>query len=146
MIVALRSETKPKTRDWTRTSVNFLLDTILLVAVVTIAGTAAIVRFIFPGAKSAEGWTLWGWSRDDWLDFQFAAIAVFALLILLHVMLHWSWVCGVVSNKLSSWRGRQIRINDASRTLWGAGLLILIVILLGLLLAVAAIMIRRAPT
>ena len=111
---------EPK-RGWTRTAVNFLLDVTLLLAFVTILGVSAIVHFIFPPSSTAAGWTLWGRSLDEWRNYQFAAIAAFALCVLLHVMMHWSWVCGVISNKLTKWRGHPVRINEASKTLWGVG-------------------------
>ncbi len=132
-------------RGWTRTGVNFLLDATLLITFVAMLGAAAVVRFCFPPASTAAGWKLWEWSLDQWNDFQFAALALFTLAILLHVMLHWSWVCGVVSNKLSKRRGHSVRIDESSKTLWGVGLLILIVNLLGLLLALATLMIQRPP-
>jgi hypothetical protein len=130
-------------KGWSRTAVNFLLDAGLLCTLVVILTVTAIIRLVFPPASAAMNWKLWGWSLDQWINLQFAAIVVFALAILLHVMLHWNWVCGVVSSKLSEWRGRRIRIEEASRTLWGVALLIVIVNVIGIALAAAALSIHR---
>jgi hypothetical protein len=34
---------------------------------------------------------------DQWAGLQFGLIATPALGLLLHVMLHWNWVCGIVA-------------------------------------------------
>ena len=130
-------------RGWTRSGVNFLLDTALLLAFTAILGIAAIIRFVFPPASSASGWRLWGWPLEQWHNCLFVAIAVFASAVLLHVMLHWNWVCGVVSSKLSKWLRRSVRIEEASKTLWGVSLLIVVFTALGVLLSLAALMIKR---
>jgi len=130
-------------KGWSRTAVNFILDAGLLCTFVVILSVTAIIRFVFPPASAATNWKLWGWSLGQWINLQFAAITVFALAVLLHVMLHWSWVCGVASSKLSEWRRRRIRIEEASRTLWGVALLIVIVNVIGIVLAAAALSIHR---
>jgi hypothetical protein len=43
-----------------RTIINFLLDTTLLVAFCALVFSAVIVRFIFPPGPDAKGWPLWG--------------------------------------------------------------------------------------
>jgi hypothetical protein len=129
-----------------RTTVNFLLDSLLLAVFVALMGTAAIVRFVFPSAATAGGWQLWGFRLDDWLGLEFFLVAVLTLLIAIHLMLHWTWICGVIANRCSRWRKRSIRFDEGSQTLLGVGLLILILNLLGLLTAVASLMIRSPGT
>ncbi len=89
-----------------RTVINFLLDVALLTAFVALAATAVIIRFIFPVGTQADHWMLWGYGYDAWVGMLFNMLAVLALGILVHVMLHWNWVCGVVGWRLSKWRGR----------------------------------------
>jgi hypothetical protein len=124
-----------------RTFVNFLLDTLLLVVFAGLVWTALIVRFIFPPAYDARGWSLWGLSLDQWISLQFAMVATLALGVLLHVMLHWSWVCGVVSTRLAN--SKKAKLDDGTQTLYGVGLLILLLNLMGLAVAAAALMVRR---
>ena len=69
---------------------------------------------------------LWGYDFNDWANVQFQLLSLLAFAILLHVMLHWSWVCGVISSRLSKWKGRAVRFDDGVQTLWGVGVLILI--------------------
>ncbi|MCU0879199.1 MAG: DUF4405 domain-containing protein [Pirellulaceae bacterium] len=123
-----------------RTTVNFLLDTLLLVAFSILVWSAVIVRFVFPPAYDSRGWTLWDLSLDDWLNVQFAMVAVLALGVLIHVMLHWSWVCGVVASRLA--HSKKGKIDNGTQTLYGVGLLIVILNVLGLAIAAGALMIR----
>ena len=124
----------------TRTSVNLVLDTLLLVTFTTLVWSGVVVRFIFPPGPDAKGWHLWGLGYDEWASVQFATMAVLALGILIHVMLHWSWVCGVVLTRLA--RDKKPKLDEGTQTLYGVGLLIVILNVLGLAIAVAALMIR----
>ena len=124
-----------------RTLVNFLLDTLLLVAFTGLVWTAVIVRFVFPPAYDARGWSLWGLSLDGWITVQFAMVSALALGVLLHVMLHWSWVCGVIATRLA--KSKKAKLDDGTQTLYGVGLLIVLLNLIGLAIASAALMVQR---
>jgi hypothetical protein len=123
-----------------RTILNFLLDSLLLATFSVLVWSAVIVRFVFPPAYDARGWTLWNLSLDEWMNIQFGMVAILALGVLLHVMLHWSWVCGVIAARIS--RNKKAKIDDGTQTLYGVGLLIVILNVLGLATAAAALMIR----
>lgn len=123
-----------------KTVVNFILDTGLLVCMVLLLFTAAALRFVFPAPTQAAGWTLWGFGYDAWANFQFGLVALFGLAVLLHVMLHWSWVCCVLATKVL--RGRSARPDEGMQTIWGVGLLILVVNVIGLLLGLAYLMVQ----
>ncbi len=122
-----------------RTIVNFLLDTLLLATFSTLIWTAVVVRFVFPPAYDAKGWSLWGLSLDQWLTVQFTMVATLTLGILIHVMLHWSWVCGVIAARVGD---KKARLDNGTQTLYGVGLLIVILNVLGAATAAAALMIR----
>jgi hypothetical protein len=85
---------------------------------------------------------LWGHGFDDWSALQFSLLCVFALGILVHLMLHWSWICGVVANRLSRWRGRSLHLDEGTQTLYGVGLLIVALNVVGFLIAAAALSIQ----
>jgi len=123
-----------------RTVVNFLLDCTLLAAFAVLIWSGVIVRFIFPPGPEAKGWSLWGLGYDQWATVQFAMVAILALGILIHVMLHWSWVCGVVATRLAG--DKKAKLDDGTQTLYGVGLLIVIFNLLGLAIAAAALAVR----
>jgi hypothetical protein len=129
-------------RKVSRTEINFLLDLILLLLFVAVCTCAVILQFVFPTEKQ-EGWLLWSRSFSDWSRYQFTLIAAMALAILLHVMLHWSWICGVVTSRFGHKTARKNATNDdPNRTLWGVGLLIVIVNVAGAIVAAAALTIQ----
>jgi hypothetical protein len=128
---------------WSRTMLNFWLDATMLIVFVLMIWSATIVRFVFPPALAARGWTLWSWNLDQWIAMQFAATGVFTFLIILHLMLHWTWICGVVTSRLLRRAdGRKRTVDDGTRTLWGVGLLILLLNLMGVGIALAVLMIQ----
>ena len=102
---------------------------------------ATITRFIFPAATAASGWTLWGWGLDEWLGIQFGLVALLTFGIVVHLMLHWSWVCGVFFSKLRKVKAKAMP-DDGTRTIYGVGLMIVILNLMGLLIAAAALTVQ----
>jgi hypothetical protein len=126
-----------------RTLLNFILDSLLLAAFAVLIWSAVVVRFVFPPGTSAAGWMLWGMGYDQWISIQFAMVAILALGVLIHVMLHWTWVCGFIAARFG--RGKKAKLDDGTQTLYGVGLLIVILNILGLAIALAALFIQPPP-
>lgn len=124
-----------------RTSLNFILDSGLLILFTGLVWSSAVVRFVFPPAYASRGWQLWDLGLNEWMNIQFAMLSLLALGVLIHVMLHWSWVCGVITSRLS--RGKKGKLDDGVQTIWGVGLLIVILNILGAAIAVAAVAIQE---
>ena len=102
------------------------------------------MRFVFPPGTLAEGWLLWGLTYDQWFEFEFWALCVFALAVLIHIMLHWTWVCGVITSRLLRSRdGTKRQWTDGERTLFGVGLMVVLFNVLGLAFAAAMLMVQR---
>ena len=95
--VAKQQVKKP---TFSRTETNFWLDTAMLVVFLALIFVSVVVRFVFPTAASTTGWTLWGASLDQWMDYQFGLLGLFCFAVLVHLMLHWNWVCGVVTSRM----------------------------------------------
>lgn len=129
---------RPRRVSWSE--INLALDAVLLVNFAALCGAAAIVRFVFPPGPAAKGWLLWGLDYDAWAGIQFGLLAVLTLGILVHVMLHWSWVCNVVAARFS--RDRRARIDEGLQTIYGVGLLIALLIVIGIPVAAAWLTIR----
>lgn len=127
-----------------RTMVNFLLDATLLLVVTAVVAVGLVVQFVFPPGTSANGWTLWGWSYNAWSRLQFGLVSLLTLGVLVHVMLHWSWVCGVVVSKLLRQK-RQPQLDDGNRTLYGVATLIVLLGVIGVIVAAANLAIQSAP-
>jgi hypothetical protein len=126
-----------------KTMWNFWLDTTMLVVFILMLWSATIVRFVFPPAVSAKDWTLWSWNVDQWIGFHYASLCGFTFLVVLHLMLHWSWVCGVVASRfIKRSAGKKKNVDDGTRTLWGVGLLIVLLNVMGIGIAAAVLMIQ----
>jgi hypothetical protein len=125
-----------------RTIINLVVDTVLLLVTMSLLFTSVVLRFVFPAPAVAAGWTLWGRGYDAWANLQFVLMAIISLAILLHLMLHWSWVCGVVLSKVIRDRARYEKVNDGSQTLWGVAMLIVVINVLGALVGLAYLTIQ----
>ncbi len=109
-----------------RTLVNFWLDGLLGLLFVKLCITAVIVQFVFPPGVAARGASLWGMNYGRWCGLQFGLLAVLALGILLHVMLHWTWICSVLSKRVMKWP----EVPDSGlQTVYGVGLLICLLLI-----------------
>lgn len=116
-----------------RAVVNLLLDAVLLVATLALVCTSCLLHLVFPHATRASGWVLWGLDYDDWAQVQFSLLGVLVLGILVHLMLHWTWVCGIISARLLRRLGKP---DDGVQTLYGVTTLLAVIVLTsGLLLA-----------
>ena len=93
-----------------------------------------------PTFRPPGGWTLWRLDYDAWSGIQFGLLGVLAAGILVHVMLHWSWVCNVIASALAG-KGR---VDEGMQTIYGVGLLIVLLNVVGITVA-AAVLTIRAP-
>src|SRR5262249_42194050 len=118
-------------RSW----INFWLDATLLLTFSTLVTVSVIMRFVFPPAFYAHGAKLWGLSYQDWQNLQFGVVATMALEVLVHVMLHWSWVCGLIATRWK--RDKKAKIDDGLQTIYGFGFLIVLLTVLGAVIAAA---------
>lgn len=135
--------TPSKSAFWSRhsTIINFWLDVLLAVLFLVQGWILAVLHVVFPRGAGPD-WKVWSLSPLEWAEALSAVYCVFALAVVLHVMLHWAWICGVVSTRLL---GRKAGRDDGSQTLIGA---VLIVVLIHLLMAgiLAARMGLQSPT
>ena len=124
-----------------RTIINFLLDTLLLLILVGVAWTTLVLRFVFPPGTAAEGYQLWGLGFDGWFDVLVGLLILIGMAILVHIMLHWSWVCAVATKRILRW-SKSKQLDEGLQTIYGVGLLIMILGAVGLLVAAAALSIQ----
>ncbi|MCA9247665.1 MAG: DUF4405 domain-containing protein [Planctomycetales bacterium] len=134
---------RPAAKKWSKTTVNFWLDSFLLVVFLFLCWVTVILQFAFPSPYVAEAWSLWGLDYLAWADVQFVTTCILGAGIILHVMLHWTWVCGVITSWRRKRRGETgAAKDDGSGTIWGVGLLIAILNVLGRGIAIAVLTIQ----
>ena len=108
LIDAKEQQAKPR-RRLSVPVVNFWLDASLLVVLCTLGWLTATLQIVFPAPTAADGWTLWGLSYDQWRDVQFVLLSLLALDVVLHVMMHWNWVCSVIAVQILHRRTRRTK-------------------------------------
>lgn len=124
-----------------RTVINFWVDCTLLTLFVLLIWVSTVIRFVFPHGPSSAEWRIGSWGLYQWINLQFIILGMFVFTVVLHVMLHWTWVCGVISSRfLRRKDGRRVVMDDGTRTLYGVGLLIVLLHVLAVGVAGAALM------
>ncbi len=142
---AKRSSEPAKPRSKRRVSmavVNFWLDATILVALLLLIWESATLQFILPAPTLAGGWTLFGLTYDQCRDIQFATLCVFSFGILIHLMLHWNWVCSVIATQIL--RDSE-RPDEGMQTIYGVATLIVLLHLIGAGIVVALFFVHRPP-
>lgn len=113
---------------WSRhsTILNFWLDVALLILFLVQAWMFAVLHVVFPRGAGAD-WNVWGATPLDWSESLFSTFCAFSVGIVMHVMFHWAWICGVVATRLLN---RKPGKDDGSHTLWGVGIIVILLHLL----------------
>ena len=137
-----RADRGEKRRRLSVTVINFWIDVCILISLAAVGWVTATLQIAFPAPTGADGWTLWGLGYDDWRDVQFILLCVFACGILIHVMMHWNWVCSVIAVQIL--RVRQ-RPDDGMQTIYGVGTLIVLLHLIGAGVIAAMLCVRKPP-
>jgi flagellar biosynthesis protein FlhB len=125
-----------------RTLVNLLLDALLMLLLCSLIGSACVLQFVFPPGTEAKGWKLWGMDYNAWANCEFATLCVILLAVVVHVMLHWNWVCSVIATRLLKLKGSSSRPDEGTQTLYGVSTLIAFLSAIGILIATATLSIQ----
>jgi hypothetical protein len=137
---ATAADKRPARRKFSMSLLNFWLDVSLLVTVVSVGWVSVVLRIVFPVPTLADGWTLWGLGYNQWQQVQFGGICFTGFVILLHVMLHWNWVCSVIVAQVLRQKGR---VDDGWQTIYGVATLIVLLTVMLIGLAAATLMVKQ---
>ncbi|MFM7166372.1 MAG: DUF4405 domain-containing protein [Planctomycetaceae bacterium] len=129
-------------RGVSRTLVNFVLDLALMLLFTALSIVAVIVQFVFPPGVSAKGWHLWGLNYGQWCGLQFGLLSTLGFGIVVHVMLHWTWVCSVLARQIL---GQKDVPDNGLRTVYGVALLIGLLLSGAILTGIAMLSIQMPP-
>jgi hypothetical protein len=122
--------------------INFWVDAGLLVLLVLLGWESAMLQIVFPAPTLAAGWTLWTLTFDQWRDIQFATLCSLALAILVHLMLHWNWICSVIATQILRTRSRP---DEGMQTIYGVATLIAVLHIIAAGVILALVFVRRPP-
>jgi len=138
--VASRTQSGVETMKLSRTTINFGLDAIALLVLVAVLWTRIVCYWIVPAVLGDQAPVkLWGMDHGGWDTVNFWLTMTFAVVILIHLILHWTWIAQFVHQRLKrrGWAGA--RLDSGTQTVYGVGFMIAIFTVAGGLLAVAAV-------
>ena len=117
-----------------RTKLNFTIDFLILVLMLLMISTGIIIRYILPpGTGGREGGTsllLWGMNRHDFGDLHTYFAIAFIGTLLLHLALHWTWVCRATLRIVYGSADTK-KLTPQVTTRYGLGLLLLTTAVIG---------------
>ena len=97
-----------------KTRLNFVIDALMFLCLMAIAGLGFLMKYILPPGR--EVWvrygrnvdlTWLGWDRHDWGGLHlYLAFALLSLLVI-HLILHWSMILGLLARLLPDPKRRQ---------------------------------------
>jgi hypothetical protein len=108
-----------------RNTLNFVIDLLSALVLLGIIATGLIVRFVLPPG-SGRALALWSLGRHNWGDVHFWLAVAAAAMLLVHLALHWQWVCITTVRLLRRGRGDGNYPGGLSRNLAGASLILLL--------------------
>jgi hypothetical protein len=109
-----------------RTVLNLIVDSATALVIFGLIATGLVIRFALPpGSGSVRA--LWGMVRHDWGNVHFWMAVSAAALLVVHVALHWSWVCTTVQHLVVCRSSPAGQPSVWARNLYGAGFLVLLV-------------------
>ncbi len=76
----------------TRNTLNVLIDAITALLALSMVLTGVMLRWVLPPGSGQQR-TLWGLDRHAWGDIHWWLAVVLVGVVIVHVALHWRWVC-----------------------------------------------------
>jgi hypothetical protein len=106
-------------------AINFAIDLLSLLALLAIAATGLVLKYVLPpGIRGGRGLRLWDLSRHEWGEIHFWLSVALAGLVLVHIVLHWAWVCAVVARWFRSKAAGARQLSPGRRAAYGGALLL----------------------
>jgi len=120
-----------------KNTLNFIVDLLTALAILVMVGTGLIMEFTLPPGSGSRGLVLWSMMRHEWGNIHFWASVALAGILILHVALHWAWVCGTIRRLVHGPSGERGRGRSRLDNLYGVAFLSLLVAVFAGLLLVA---------
>jgi hypothetical protein len=138
---ATNSISEPRIAKMTRTITNLWLDLVALALMVGLLLTGGIIHFVLPPG-TGRSHLLFGLGRHDYGTIHFWGAVVSLGLLVLHLTMHWSYVCGVIAKSL----GKE-KLSARTQQMWGVGVLVITILLpiLGIAWATSQVHVSKLP-
>ncbi|MEN6458278.1 MAG: DUF4405 domain-containing protein [Thermoguttaceae bacterium] len=96
-----------------RTTVNVIVDVVAFAAMLLLAATGALMKFILPPG-SGHFSRIWGMDRHGWGDIHAWIAVVLLATVAIHLYLHWKWVVSVVAGRSPERAKRRVVVAAAA--------------------------------
>ncbi len=121
-----------------RNTLNYIVDAITLLVMWGLLATGLLIKYVLPPG-SGHWLALNGWNRHDWGEVHFWLAVSACVLMFVHVLLHWQWVCATTRRFFVSTEAEGHSSSKGARAAWGTGFVVVLTALTaGLLLAANA--------
>jgi len=97
-----------------RSTLNFVLDLVSFLNLLGLAITGFVMRYVLPPGTGGLGRTLhgdsgrginveelWSMTRHEWGSIHFYLAVAFIVLMVIHIILHWTWIKCYVKSVVS---------------------------------------------
>ena len=81
-----------------RTTLHFTIDGLLALGIVGLILTGVLIEYVLPTGSGRA--SVWGLTRHQWGDVHAVFAMALLVLALIHLALHWGWVCSVCAKFL----------------------------------------------
>ncbi len=97
-----------------RGTLNFIVNLISFCVLVALAFTGSIMKWVLPPGTGGHGRTLtggrgreevkylWSMTRHEWGNIHFILALLFVFLMVVHIILHWTWIKNYFKSLLGS--------------------------------------------
>jgi len=77
-----------------RNTLNYLIDLLLFVLLGAVVFIGVLLKFFIPAGRAYEETSkfFWGLHRHDWGDIHLILGVAILALVIVHILLHWSWI------------------------------------------------------
>jgi hypothetical protein len=87
-----------------RVTLNFIVDSVSFLTLLGLTVTGFIIKSVLPPGSGGHGRelhggrgigeikSLWSMTRHEWGDIHFYLAALFIVLMIVHLVLHWTWI------------------------------------------------------
>jgi hypothetical protein len=128
-----------------RSTFNFWIDLASFVVLFALVLTGLLIYYVLPPCGNCDGagcadtgaLSLWGLGRHDYGRIHFHLALAAVALVVLHLSLHWRWVCGTCCSLFGL-----KAVSSDRRGIYGALLLMLLIALMIVLLCWARTQVR----
>jgi hypothetical protein len=95
-----------------RNTINFWIDLFTFIVLFAKIWTGLLVHYVLPpGQGRGHSLELWGLNRHEYGAVHFYLAIAMIVLVVIHVWLHWSWICTTLSGLLKIKKIKPLQIS-----------------------------------